>query len=401
MFVTQIFRPLNHVSGRFKGGALRRLCLLLPALVLGLALIVGAGPVVWAGDDRSFMKEGGLSKSELPDLLDDPVVAPEERPLVEAPKALPKERAEKVRPVPSLRLALSAYQQKRFKDAISGFEAAAENNSFIARFLLAHIYRTGKGSAVDHRRAYDYYRQITVEFADADIQNTRHAPYVAHAFVQLARYMEAGVKELDIGADPTAARILFEKAAHFGDVEGQYQLGRFLIESGRGRNVKLGQRWLTRAAMKNNPKAQAYLGALYWQGDVVARKQALALAWIEFARRNATGSVKARVERLYEAVRYDMSKAQTKKAQLYIKRLRTQYRVLWREEPARAEEQEREFLDGIFLTEPPQGPNRDEFAEKGLSFQYRDAPPAGQDAESYAPPSFGFQLFNYGDALGQ
>lgn len=163
----------------------------------------------------------------------------------------------------TLRRALKAYRAKRIKEAIVGLEQAAERKSFIARFLLAHIYRTGKGGVINHRLAYDYYQQITAEFADADIQNIRHAPYVAHAFVQLARYVEGGVKELDIQANPVLARILYEKAAHFGDLEGQYQLGRFLIESGKQRNVKLGQRWLTRAAMKNNAKAQAYLGALY------------------------------------------------------------------------------------------------------------------------------------------
>ena len=313
--------------------------------------------------------------------------------------ALPKVGGNDV-PVASLRQALKAYQAKRFKEAISGFEAAAETNSFLARFLLAHIYRTGKGSTVDHRRAYDYYRQITAEFADADIQNIRHAPFVAHAFVQLARYMEAGVKELDIQADPNVARILFEKAAHLGDVEGQYQLGRFLIESGRGRNVKLGQRWLTRAAMKNNAKAQAYLGALYWQGDVVPRKQALALAWIEFARRNSTGEVKSRVERLFEAVRFDMSKSQTTKARVYIKRLRTKYRVLWRDVPVRPEEEEREFLDRIFLAAPLASYEGDVVGQEP-SDQPLDHPRSEQNADVYAPPSFGFQYFNYGDVQGR
>lgn len=301
-----------------------------------------------------------------------------------------------------VRAALQAYRQKRIQDAIIGFERAAQNNSFIARFLLAHIYRTGKGGVVNHRRAYDYYRMIADDFVDADIQYMRHAPYVAQAFVQLARYIEAGVEELDIKADPLHARILFEKAAHFGDVEGQYQLGRFLIESGQGRNVKLGQRWLTRAAIKNNAKAQAYLGALYWQGDLVSRKQALALAWIEFARRNAVGSVKNQVERLYQAVQFDMSETDRAKAQYYISRLREKYHVLWREEPKRPEEEESEFLGGIILAEPPQGLDQDQLEAKGPRNQY---PVADDDGEVMdrgdGPDQFGFGLFNYGGFIGQ
>jgi len=312
----------------------------------------------------------------------------------------------------SLNMALKAYREKRVSEAIIGLEQAAKEKSFIARFLLAHIYRTGKGGVVNHRRAYDYYRQIAAEFADADIQYSRHAPYVAHAFVQLARYTEAGVDDLEIKADPVLARILFEKAAHFGDVEGQYQLGRFLIETGNGRNVKLGQRWLTRAAKKNNAKAQAYLGALYWQGDVVARKQGLALAWIEFARRNATGPVKHQVERLFQAVRYDMTLQQRSQAKRYIAQLRTKYHVLWREEPIRPEEKDRELLDGIILAEPPQGLEQDQREAKGPSNQHQehngtpaymyDRYVADQDLNESKdtqenPSSFGYQMFNYGD----
>ena len=301
----------------------------------------------------------------------------------------------------NLRQALKDYRAKRIKEAIRGFELAAENNSFLARYLLAHIYRTGKGGFVDHRKAYEYYHEITTEFSDGGAYQMRKAPYIAHAFVQLARYMEDGIEELDIKADPLMARILFEKAAHFGDIEGQYQLGRFLIESGKMRNIKLGQRWLTRAAMKNHPKAQAYLGALYWQGDLVQRKQSLALAWIEFARRNATGSVKSQVERLYHAVRFDTTEDVQVRAEFYIGRLRTKYKVLWREEPARAEEND--ILDGIVLAEPPKDLDQDQLETNSHKNQMPDAMVTGPEVFMDGGPSmgFGFQMFDYGGAAGR
>lgn len=319
--------------------------------------------------------------------------------LLETPDLKKKQRNKQI--THSLRQALKDYRAKRIKEAIKGFELAAENNSFLARYLLAHIYRTGKGGFVDHRKAYEYYREITTEFSDGEVYQMRKAPYIAHAFVQLARYMEDGIAELDIKADPLMARILFEKAAHFGDIEGQYQLGRFLIESGKLRNVKLGQRWLTRAAMKNHPKAQAYLGALYWQGDLVQRKQSLALAWIEFARRNATGSVKSQVERLYRAVRYDTSEDVQVRAEFYIGRLRTKYKVLWREEPARAEEND--ILDGIVLAEPPKDLDQDQFETKSHKNQMPDAMVNGPEVFMDGGPSmgFGFQMFDYGGAAGR
>lgn len=419
MFVTQTYKLIKRLCEHLHVVHSARTALWTTRYLLACALIaiVNQTPAIAQDHERQFdqIETDVIERSQLPDLQVDSVppleqgnkkeeVTPND--LAVTPKAIPP----KTSIASPLQRALKAYKEKRIVEAISDFEQAAQNNSFIARFLLAYIYQTGKGGVVNHRRAYDYYYQITVEFADADIQSSRQAPYVAHAFVQLARYMEAGVKELEIKADPRLARILFEKAAYYGDVEGQYQLGRFLIETGRGRNVKLGQRWLTRAAMKNNAKAQAYLGALYWQGDLVTRKQALALAWIEFARRNATGSVKRQVERLFEAVRYDMSPKQHKRAKLYIARLKTKYNVLWREEPMRQQEREQELLDGIILAEPPQGLDQEQLEAKGPVNNYPDAGSGDPEApiERYgdggydrAPSSFGFQMFDYGGAAGQ
>ncbi len=316
------------------------------------------------------------------------------------PKRLKK--APLVKPLNPLKQALIDYRAQRIEKAIIGFEKAARDQSFIARYLLAHIYRTGKGGEVDHRKAYEYYREITAEFSDEGFSHSRKAPYVAHAYVQLARYMEVGVEELDIKSDPYMARMLFEKAAHFGDIEGQYQLGRFLIESGKMRNVKLGQRWLTRAAMKNNAKAQAYLGALYWQGDLIQRKQSLALAWIEFARRNATGPVKNQVERLYRAVKFDASEEAHDRAEFFIGRLRSKYHVLWREEPA-PEKGEDELLDGIILADPPKELDLEQLEAKAPRNQLPDMPIPGPEGalDGHSSPGFGYQMFEYGGSFGR
>ncbi|GAA6210544.1 hypothetical protein NBRC116602_02840 [Hyphomicrobiales bacterium 4NK60-0047b] len=363
-------------------------------------------------DGTTLIEEKTIIIEPLPQDIDKPHLV--EPPLVESvpllrdkkkralSKPLVNNKRSKSKMSSPLRQALIDYRAQRIKKAISGLELAAEKDSFLARYLLAHIYRTGKGGVVDHRRAYEYYRQITTEFSNGGgLYHARKAPYIAHAFVQLARYMEDGVTELDIKSDPLMARVLFEKAAHFGDIEGQYQLGRFLIESGKMRNVKLGQRWLTRAAMKNNPKAQAYLGALYWQGDLVSRKKSLALAWIEFARRNSTGTVKNQVERLYRAVRYDTTEDVHNRAEFYIGRLRTKYNVLWREEPMRNEE--KDILDGIILAEPPKDLDQDQLETKSHKNQMPDAMVSGPENFMDGGPSmgFGFQMYDYGGAAGR
>lgn len=396
----------------------RRACALGFFLTFGLFVTnVQFSSVVYAETEQlsqnSMMEPAAKAGSLIDHLPDVLILEPSPRvvPYVEYPqvaqsakktKSDRQKSLSKSRMVSPLKQALTDYRAQRIQRAIVGFEQAAEKKSFLARYLLAHIYRTGKGGVVDHRRAYEYYRQITAEFSANDLYHARRAPYIAHAFVQLARYMEDGVAELDIKSDPHLARVLFEKAAHFGDIEGQYQLGRFLIESGKMRNVKLGQRWLTRAAMKNNPKAQAYLGALYWQGDLVTRKKSLALAWIEFARRNATGTVKNQVERLYRAVRFDTSEDVHNRAEFYIGRLRTKYNVLWRERPAR-KDTENEILDGIILAEPPKDLDQDQLETKEHKNQMPDAMVTGPENSMDGGPSmgFGFQMYEYGGAVGK
>ena len=305
----------------------------------------------------------------------------------------------------ALHQALQDYRKKRIKKAIPVLELEAEKSSFVARILLAHIYRTGKGGVVDHPRAYEFYRQISTEFADGFTFYAHKAPYVAHAFVQLARYMESGIPGSDIKADPYSARVLFEKAAHYGDIEGQYQLGRFLIESGRMRNVRLGQKWLTRAAKRNSAKAQAYLGALYWQGDLVRQRQGLALAWIEFARRNATDSIKSQVDRLYEAVIFDVSEPERARAEYYIAQLRNKYKVRWREDlpviPAE-DPDEQMFLSGIILAEPPVGLAEEQAQARRLEDETPIIPNTGDEGGfDQGRAGFGFQFFDFGGAAGQ
>ena len=375
-------------------------------------ICVGFSPIVLAeergvSEHREFyqneiIRDDGTTLIEEKTIIIEPLPQDIDKPHLVKPAPLLKKNGPKAKLSSPLRQALRDYRAQRIKKAIAGLELAAEQNSFLARYLLAHIYRTGKGGVIDHRKAYEYYRQITTEFSNGGgLYLTRKAPYIAHAFVQLARYMEDGVTELDIKADPLMARVLFEKAAHFGDIEGQYQLGRFLIESGKMRNVKLGQRWLTRAAMKNNPKAQAYLGALYWQGDLVSRKKSLALAWIEFARRNSTGSVKNQVERLYRAVRYDTTEDVHNRAEFYIGRLRTKYNVLWREVPMR--ETENDILDGIILAEPPKDLDQDQLETKRQKNQMPEAMVSGPETSIDGGPSmgFGFQMYDYGGAAGR
>lgn len=375
-------------------------------------ICVGFSPIVLAeergvSEHREFyqneiIRDDGTTLIEEKTIIIEPLPQDIDKPHLVKPAPLLKKNGPKAKLSSPLRQALRDYRAQRIKKAIAGLELAAEQNSFLARYLLAHIYRTGKGGVIDHRKAYEYYRQITTEFSNGGgLYLTRKAPYIAHAFVQLARYMEDGVTELDIKADPLMARVLFEKAAHFGDIEGQYQLGRFLIESGKMRNVKLGQRWLTRAAMKNNPKAQAYLGALYWQGDLVSRKKSLALAWIEFARRNSTGSVKNQVERLYRAVRYDTTEDVHNRAEFYIGRLRTKYNVLWREVPMR--ENENDILDGIILAEPPKDLDQDQLETKRQKNQMPEAMVSGPESSMDGGPSmgFGFQMYDYGGAAGR
>jgi TPR repeat protein len=160
------------------------------------------------------------------------------------------------------------------------------------------MYADGEGVPVNKSRAYEYFRRLTILYGD-DSAGTSYAPYVAKAFVNLGEYYLQGIPGTLL-ADPTRARDMFRYAAsYFGDGEAQYYLGRQYLE-GKGvqKDAILAARWLSLAAEKGDPRAQALLGHMLFKGDEVGRQPARGLFWLIIAKDGA-GSAETWIGDMY------------------------------------------------------------------------------------------------------
>jgi hypothetical protein len=169
-------------------------------------------------------------------------------------------------------------------------EYAAEGGSPPAQWKLGRMYADGNGVAQDDLRAFEYFSRIANAHAD-DSPSAPQAAIVANAFVALGRYYLNGIPNSKIKPDPERAREMFSYAAsYFGNADAQYDLGRlYLHRGGTSRDdSRYGARWLGLAAQKGQHQAQALLGQLLSNGDVLPRQAARGLMWLTLARDSAT-----------------------------------------------------------------------------------------------------------------
>ena len=84
--------------------------------------------------------------------------------------------------------------------------------------------------------------------------------------------------------DTVRARDMFAHAAsYFGDADAQYQLGRLYLD-GSPSDPRQAARWFQLAATKGDCRAEAVLGVMLFQGQLVPRQAARGLMWLALAR---------------------------------------------------------------------------------------------------------------------
>ncbi|HXK53865.1 MAG TPA: tetratricopeptide repeat protein [Hyphomicrobiales bacterium] len=176
-------------------------------------------------------------------------------------------------------------QDKEFLD----LQQAAKDGQTVAQWKLAKIYAEGKGVTPNPLKAFEYFRMLANQHADANplISSAR---YVSESFVRLADYYLAGIPDSPVVKDTAQALSLLRHAAtYFGDAEAQYRLGRMYLQgAGVSRNHNLAAKWLMLAARKGNVSAQAELGVLLYHGaEGVTAQPERGLMFLEMARRGA------------------------------------------------------------------------------------------------------------------
>ncbi len=173
-------------------------------------------------------------------------------------------------------------------NSLSALQYAADGGHPIAQWRLGRMYADGNGVDRDDLRAFEYFSRIANQHAE-DSPSAPQAQIVANAFVALGRYYRDGIPNTRVKSDRERAREMFHYAAsYFGNADAQYNLARMYLDGvGNQRDPKYAARWLSQAAQKGQFQAQALLGQMLFNGDVLPRQAARGLMWLALARDKA------------------------------------------------------------------------------------------------------------------
>lgn len=173
-------------------------------------------------------------------------------------------------------------------NSLTALQYAAEGGHPIAQWRLGRMYADGNGVDRDDLRAFDYFSRIANQHAE-DSPSAPQAQIVANAFVELGRYYRDGIPNTRVKSDRERAREMFHYAAsYFGNADAQYNLARMYLDgTGSQRDPKYAARWLAQAAQKGQFQAQALLGQMLFNGEVLPKQAARGLMWLTLARDNA------------------------------------------------------------------------------------------------------------------
>jgi TPR repeat protein len=203
--------------------------------------------------------------------------------------------------------------------AISSLQYAAEKGHALAQWKLGRMYAEGDGVPRDDLRAFDYFSRIADDHADESPQMPQ-ARIVAYAFVQLGHYYLEGIPNSTVKSDPERAREMYSYAAsYFGDADAQYQLARLYLD-GPGGEKRQAVRWLAAAANKGQYRAQALLGKILCQGELVPRQLARGLMWLTLARESANSKDDSWIREMQESASRQATDDERSLAVIYLER---------------------------------------------------------------------------------
>ncbi len=179
-----------------------------------------------------------------------------------------------------LKIAKRAYSSGDYQRANTYFQKASEDGNIVADWYLGHMYRLGRGVALNQAVAYSYFSRVADEFnpEEHDVNRLR---IMIDSQLRVADFQRTGIAAAKLKANPqAAARTYLHMATNYAHPHALYALGVMNIEGeGVRKNPSQGLKWLNAAARKHSPEAAAYLGDLYAKGGLVAQDDTRALTW--------------------------------------------------------------------------------------------------------------------------
>jgi len=174
--------------------------------------------------------------------------------------------------------AMSLAREGRLTAAAPYYQEAAENGHPEAQYVLATMYKTGRGVSHDMDLAIQWYGR------------SAEAGYPLAQFTLGNIYMKGDGAPKNV---PLALK-LFQQAAEAGYAQAQYNLGVYYFGIGTAQDYQTAEKWFVRAAQQGEPSSQYALGRLYAAPhDGVRLDPVRAYAWYGLAAEN--GHAEARV----------------------------------------------------------------------------------------------------------
>ncbi len=226
--------------------------------------------------------------------------------------SLAKDQVAFLSPEQAYRMGIAAYRAEHFDKALPPLSYAAKNGIVSAQILLARLYSAGEKVVHDAPKAFQYYRQIAETGAEIS-PNHPISGFVGEAFLELGKYYQAGIPELGIEKnDHKASRLIRYAATYFRNSDAQYRLALVYLKGiGVEKNPRHAARWLNLASKKQHPEALATLAWLLWEGKVVKKSPAKALALMNKAAKLAKPANKKKMAQLLKKMKKFRNVAKT------------------------------------------------------------------------------------------
>jgi exopolysaccharide production negative regulator len=199
---------------------------------------------------------------------------------------------------------VGAYRLGQYALAVPALDFAAKHGLFFGQYYLAQIYADNASAYTDHGKAYDLFRRIVEENANADPDDDQRAAYVGKALTAVAGYTRSGLPEIGLAANPERAAGFYRQAAtFFRDADAQFELAKMHLKGdGVMQDRQLAFHWLATLTQEGHAGAQAFLADLLWRGKDLPKDEKRALALISVAVANASEADRIWIEDIYQNI---------------------------------------------------------------------------------------------------
>lgn len=208
------------------------------------------------------------------------------------------------------------------REALDVLEYAADQGNPTAQWKLGKMYEDGESVVRDPAKAYSFYKKIANNYGNAR-PNTPEWAITGKAMVALGHYYRNGLPEAGVNRDDNEARVMYTTAAmYFRDPDGQFELGKMLLEGNASpEEGRQAIRMLQLARKKGHPGALALVGHALVQGEYVLQDVVRGLTLLTKAAERAPADMQPWIQQLQQEA---FALASVEQRQLAIAAVRNQ-----------------------------------------------------------------------------